>query len=137
MGTYEITVHDVENEPDHPATSEAGGDRCHEGSIEILEVPPGYLYPPASHGEILRPIDPIWIQTVKMEKDLEGPDPGLSDGSRPKHEDPDRPRSPFPSGHIGHCLPFAPRLAIGSCSKAFLRFVNIIFSPRDGWQPAF
>lgn len=38
---------------------------------------------------------------------------------------------------IGYRLSLAPRLTIGSCSKAFLRFVNIIFNLRDGWQPAF
>lgn len=38
---------------------------------------------------------------------------------------------------MGSCLPLAPQLTIASCSKAFLRFVNIIFNLRDGWQPAF
>ena len=38
---------------------------------------------------------------------------------------------------MGYCLPLAPRITIGSCSKAFFRFVDIIFSLRNGWQPAF
>lgn len=84
---------------------------------QILAVSPRYLCAPTSHGEILCPVNQIRIQTVKVEKDLAGPDPGLSDGSCPKHEDSHWSRHQFPSGHrILLCTSAHPRLLLKNVS---------------------